>query len=163
VVNVQGDEPLIPPEIIRQVAGLLTDDPDVGIATLCEPLRDLAQVFDPNVVKVVSGIDGFALYFSRAAVPYARDAFAAADSRTGPVPEDAWRRHIGISGYRVAELRRFVSLPVGRLERLESLEQLRLVEQGMGIRVALAAVEVPGGVDTPADLDRVRRIVREAV
>lgn len=159
VVNVQGDEPLIPPEVIRQVAGLVRDDPDVGVATLCEPIVALADVFDPNVVKVVSGNDGFARYFSRAPVPYARDAFArqGAAELAGPVPEPGrWMRHIGIYGYRVAALRRFVSLPPGALEKLEALEQLRLVENGIGIRVAPAVAEVPGGVDTERDLGRVR-------
>jgi 3-deoxy-manno-octulosonate cytidylyltransferase (CMP-KDO synthetase) len=160
VVNVQGDEPLIPPPVIEQVASLLADDPDTGVATLCEPITDLAWLFDPNVVKVVSGADGFALYFSRAPVPYARDAFGAAaagGAPAGPVPQDhAWYRHIGIYGYRLAALRRFVSLPAGRLEQLEALEQLRLVEHGIGIRVAPAKAPVPGGVDTDADLQRVR-------
>jgi 3-deoxy-manno-octulosonate cytidylyltransferase (CMP-KDO synthetase) len=160
VVNVQGDEPLIPPSVVEQVARLLGDDPDTGVATLCEPIPDLAGVFDPNVVKVISGADGFALYFSRAPVPYARDLFvapAAGGVPAGPVPQDhVWYRHIGIYGYRLAALRQFVSLPVGRLEQLEALEQLRLVEHGIGIRVAPAVAPVPGGVDTDADLQRVR-------
>jgi len=160
VVNVQGDEPLIPPAVISQVAGLLLDDPDVGVATLCERIGDLGRVFDPNVVKVVGGHDGFARYFSRAPIPYARDAFPGARSGGpphGPVPEpDGWFRHIGIYAYRVAALRQFVSLPQGRLERLEALEQLRLVEYGIGIRLAVAAEPVPIGVDTPGDLARVQ-------
>ncbi len=168
VVNVQGDEPLIPPEVIRQVATLLLDDPDTGVATLCEPIADLAQVFDPNVVKVVAGDDGFACYFSRAPLPYARDAFAAALAEAGEqgalpagrVPEaDVWFRHIGIYGYRLAALRQFVALPMARLEQVEALEQLRLVAHGIGIRVAVAVAPVPGGVDTPADLERVRELL----
>lgn len=159
VVNVQGDEPLIPPAVIEQVASLLGSDPDTGVATLCEPISDLAEVFDPNVVKVITGPDGFARYFSRAPVPYARDAFAAlaGGSRSGHVPEDGiWYRHIGLYGFRVGALRQFVRLPVGRLERLEALEQLRLVEHGIGLRVAAAVAPVPGGVDTEVDLQRVR-------
>jgi 3-deoxy-manno-octulosonate cytidylyltransferase (CMP-KDO synthetase) len=159
VVNLQGDEPLVPPAVIEQVARLLADDPDTGVATLCEPISEMSQVFDPNVVKVVGSADGFAVYFSRAPIPYARDAFAAriGSEPSGPVPEEnIWHRHIGIYGYRLAALRQFVSLPVGTLERLESLEQLRLVEHGIGIRLALASTAVPGGVDTEADLQRVR-------
>ncbi len=166
VVNVQGDEPLIPPQVIGQVADLLLQDPDTGVATLCEPITDLAQVFDPNVVKVVRGEDGFARYFSRAPLPYAREVFPAATDQArrsggvaaGPVPEArAWFRHIGIYGYRLAALRQFVGLPVAALERIEALEQLRLVAHGIGIRVAEAAAAVPPGVDTESDLERVRR------
>jgi len=159
VINVQGDEPLIPPTVIRQVAGMLFEDPEVGVATLCDPILSLDEVFDPNVVKVVRNIDGFALYFSRAPIPYARDRFGGLDPGTGAgavAEPGSWYRHIGVYGYRVGTLRRFVDLPVGRLERLESLEQLRLLERGIGIRVAEAVAEVPGGVDTQADLARVR-------
>jgi 3-deoxy-manno-octulosonate cytidylyltransferase (CMP-KDO synthetase) len=161
VVNVQGDEPLVPPAAIRQVAGLLHGDPHTGVATLCEPIARADRLFDPNVVKVVIGADGFARYFSRAPIPWARDAFAAAGGRaTASVVElpaqGLWYRHIGLYGYRIAALRRFVDLPEGRLERLEALEQLRLVEHGIAIRVAVTEQAVPGGVDTPADLERVR-------
>lgn len=162
VVNVQGDEPLIPPQVIDQVANLLRDDTTVGVATLSEPLTDLARVFDPNVVKVVADHAGRALYFSRAPIPYARDAFPAALAATpsSVVPEPGgWHRHIGIYAYRVAVLRRFVGMPVGRLEALESLEQLRLLEAGIGIRVAAATAAVPAGVDTATDLQRVRELL----
>ena len=154
VVNVQGDEPLIPPAVIDQVAGLLQRSDDVGAATLSEPLRDMADVHDENIVKVVITRNGRALYFSRAPIPYARDGFPdfpAASSGT-------WHRHIGIYAYRVAALRRFVALPIARLESLESLEQLRFLENDMGIAVEEAFAAVPGGVDTPADLKRVRRV-----
>lgn len=160
VVNVQGDEPLIPPAVIDQVAGLL-QDPGARVATLGEPIDDLSRIFDPNVVKVVVGADGCAIYFSRAPIPYARDAFAAG-ARRGPPPDaTGWLRHIGIYGYRLEALRRFVSLPPGRLERLEALEQLRLLENGIAIRLAVATAPVPGGVDTPADLQRVRAVLAE--
>lgn len=159
VVNVQGDEPLIPPAVIAQVAGLLSANPDVGVATLCEPITSREQVFDPNVVKVVRGADGFALYFSRAPIPYARDAFADG-AVSGPLPEPGrWYRHIGIYAYRLGALRQFVGMPPGGLELSESLEQLRLLEAGMGILLGNAVEPVPGGVDTPADLERVRRKV----
>ncbi|MEZ5560743.1 MAG: 3-deoxy-manno-octulosonate cytidylyltransferase [Pseudomonadales bacterium] len=163
VINVQGDEPLIPPEVIAQVADELARAPDVGVATLCEPIADLAQVFDPNVVKVVREHGGLALYFSRAPIPYHRDHFATLDPHpAGPLPATAgWFRHIGIYGYRVATLRRFVSLPPSPLELAESLEQLRLLANGIRIQVAQALAEVPGGVDTPADLERVRRLVAD--
>lgn len=160
VVNVQGDEPLVPPAVIVQVAELLLGDPGTGVATLCEPIGDAARLFDPNVVKVVIGGDGFALYFSRAPIPWARDAFGAADARSGALPASGtWYRHIGLYGYRVGTLRRFVALPEGRLERLEALEQLRLIENGIGIRVAVTREQVPGGVDTAADLERVREVL----
>jgi len=154
VVNVQGDEPLIPPAVIRQVAACLAAEPGYAAATLCEHVSDAAQVFNPNVVKVVCGQDDGALYFSRAPVPFARDAFAGTTSALPP--GGFWRRHIGIYAYRVGSLRRFVATPPGILERLESLEQLRLLENGMRIRVEVACETVPGGVDTPADLQRVR-------
>ena len=158
VVNVQGDEPLIPPAIIAQVADLLLDDPALGVATLCEPITDVALVFDPNAVKVVFGRDGLARYFSRAPIPYARDAFSGTGATQLPVG-GRWFRHIGIYGYRLRSLRQFVALPLGDLEQLESLEQLRLVEHGVAIRVAQAQALVPGGVDTAADLERVRQVL----
>ncbi|HEX7036999.1 MAG TPA: 3-deoxy-manno-octulosonate cytidylyltransferase [Pseudomonadales bacterium] len=160
VVNVQGDEPLVPPAAIVQVAELLLGDPGTGVATLCEPIADAERLFDPNVVKVVIGGDGFARYFSRAPIPWARDAFGAAAARSGTLPADGvWYRHIGLYAYRVAALRRFVALPSGRLERLEALEQLRLLEHGIDIRVAVTRQPVPGGVDTAADLERVREAI----
>ena len=155
VVNVQGDEPLIPPAVIDQVAALLEADPSREVATLSEPLETLEDVFDENVVKVVVSRGGRALYFSRAPVPYARGRFGAG---RGPLPPEwgRWRRHVGIYAYRVRALRRFVALPRGAFEATESLEQLRFLENDIDIRVAEAVAPVPGGVDTPADLERVR-------
>ena len=177
VVNVQGDEPLVPPAVIDQVAALLREaSPQPGplaserrarglplarkspcsVATLCEPIACPGDVFDPNIVKVVVDAQGRALYFSRAPVPWSRAAF----SEEVPVKLAAgWQRHIGIYAYRVDALREFVSWPVGHLERVEALEQLRLLERGRGIAVAEAVAPVPGGVDTPADAERVRRIL----
>jgi 3-deoxy-manno-octulosonate cytidylyltransferase (CMP-KDO synthetase) len=147
VVNVQGDEPFIPPAVIAQVAELLIGNPDVGVATLCEPITSREQVFDPNVVKVVRGSDDFARYFSRAPIPYARDAFADG-AVVGALPESGrWYRHIGIYGYRLGALRQFVGIPPGALE------------SGIGILLADAVAPVPGGVDTEADLERARRSV----
>ena len=155
VVNVQGDEPLIPAAAIDQVAALVDDE--CGVATLSEPIDRGGDVFDPNVVKVVADRRGRALYFSRAPIPWCRDAFAeGAPPRIGP----EWRRHIGIYAYRVGILRTFVSLPPSRLEELEALEQLRLLDHGLAVAVAQAEVPVPGGVDTPADADRVRSLIR---
>ncbi len=158
VINVQGDEPLIPPPVIRQVARLLIDHPGVLIATLCESIIETALVFDPNVVKVVRDAANRALYFSRAPIPWRREDFAAADLRTA-LPGATWWRHIGIYGYRVAGLARFCELPAGKLERIESLEQLRLIENGVDIIVGESIEAVPGGVDTPGDLERVRGLL----
>lgn len=153
VVNVQGDEPLIPPVVINQVADLLSSS-TAGVATLCEPIIDRAQVFDPNVVKVVRSEGGRALYFSRAPIPWNRDDFES--MRGGELPRSAWWRHIGIYGYRVSALTRFCQLRPAPTETIESLEQLRLLHNDIDIIVAPAAAEVPGGIDTPADLARVR-------
>ena len=154
VVNVQGDEPLIPPAVIDQVARLLNQSTGVGVATLSEPLHDSRDVLDENIVKVVVAANGCALYFSRAPIPYVRGGIPASVSGGKP----GWKRHIGIYAYRAAALRRFVALPVGELERTESLEQLRFLENGMPIVVGEALSPVPGGVDTPADLERVRQV-----
>lgn len=157
VVNVQGDEPLVPPAVIRQVAALLAATAGAAAATLCEPIERREELFDPNLVKVVTRADGLALYFSRAPIPWARDHFSDAGAS---LPKGfRWWRHIGIYGYRVATLARFVALPPGDLERIESLEQLRLLQAGLDLVVAPACAEVPGGVDTPADLERVRRLL----
>ncbi|MBQ0719940.1 MAG: 3-deoxy-manno-octulosonate cytidylyltransferase [Gammaproteobacteria bacterium] len=166
VVNVQGDEPLIPPQVIDQVAANLAANSHAGVATLSEPITD-AQVFvNPNAVKVVSGHDGTALYFSRAPIPWPRDHFA--DSQA-TLPDGAagagvnsFQRHIGIYAYRVALLHRFVSWPVAPLEALESLEQLRFMWQGIKVHVAPALVDVPGGVDTEEDLEAVIRHLQRA-
>ena len=152
VVNVQGDEPLIPPPVIDQVAALLETPSACPVATLCEPISRPADVFDPNIVKVVADHAGRALYFSRAPLPWSRQAFADGQpERLGA----HWRRHIGIYAYRVSALEAFVAWPSSTLEEVEVLEQLRLLEHGIGIAVAEAVAPVPGGVDTPADVQRV--------
>lgn len=163
VVNVQGDEPLIPVSVIEQVARRLQQAPELACATLCESLTNSDLVFNPNVVKVVRDADHRAMYFSRAPIPWRRRDFGdrlsvrpGARSVDLPLQADIWLRHIGVYAYRVAALRRFVSLPAGTLETLESLEQLRMLEAGMPIRVDEAEEPVPGGVDTPEDLARVR-------
>lgn len=157
VVNVQGDEPLIPPAIIDQVAANLAASPQAGIATLAEPIHDAAQLFNPNVVKVVSDASGLALTFSRAPLPWARDAFAAGcDSLPAGVP---FRRHIGIYAYRAGFLHDFVAWGPCWLEDAECLEQLRALWHGVRIHVADALETPPAGVDTAEDLQRVRQLL----
>ena len=157
VVNVQGDEPLIPPAIIDQVAANLAAHPEAGIATLAEPIRDVQTLFNPNVVKVAADLDGLALTFSRAPLPWARDAFAASrDQLPAGVP---YRRHIGIYAYRAGFLHDFVAWGPCWLENTECLEQLRALWHGVRIHVADAQEAPPAGVDTPEDLERVRRLL----
>jgi len=157
VVNVQGDEPLIPPALIRQVATLLDSDPQAAMATLATPVESLAEFLDPNAVKVVADGRGRALYFSRAPVPWNRDG-AAAGLATQRVFAGA-RRHVGIYAYRVGALRRLASIAPTPLETAEKLEQLRALENDLTIRVA-DAVERPGpDVNTAEDLERVTRLL----
>ncbi len=151
VVNVQGDEPLLPPALIGATAGLLEARPDAGIATLAVPLAE-HELFDPNAVKVVCDAAGTALYFSRATIPWARDAFAAG-SRALPAGI-AYRRHVGLYAYRVATLRRYPQLAASPLEQAEALEQLRALWHGIPIAVLELPEAPPAGVDTEADLAR---------
>lgn len=154
VINVQGDEPLMPPAVVEQLATALQDDPQLGMATLAEPIVSNGDLEDPNIVKVVCDLESRALYFSRAPIPYFRDRKAPVLSEQ-EIRELAPRRHIGIYGFRVAALARFVTLTDSRLERLEMLEQLRWLEAGEDLLVLDSCDAVPGGVDTPADLERV--------
>lgn len=149
VVNVQGDEPLIPPAIIDQVAQLLAAHPRADIGTLAVRIDTLAELMDPNVVKVACDASGRALYFSRAQIPFNRDAPAT-------VPA-ASLRHVGIYAYRVGALRKLAGLAPARLEQIEKLEQLRALENGMEIRVALAVERPLADVNTSADLERAER------
>jgi 3-deoxy-manno-octulosonate cytidylyltransferase (CMP-KDO synthetase) len=151
VVNVQGDEPFIPPGNISQVAENLAANPNMDMATLCEPLEP-ELLHDASAVKVVRAADGRALYFSRATIPWYRDAFAADSTRVPP--DSLLRRHVGIYAYRVEFLARFVQLPPCELENTEALEQLRAIYHGAAIHVEDAR-EPPGpGIDTPEDLAR---------
>lgn len=156
VLNVQGDEPQIPAAVLDQLAGVLNREPSVASATLCEPVETFEALLDPNLVKVVRAADQRALYFSRAPIPYGRGLF---EQASGVLPgQGQWWRHIGVYGYRCWALRQFVELPVGKLEALERLEQLRLLENGLEMRVLQACEPVPGGIDTPEDLVRVRAL-----
>jgi 3-deoxy-manno-octulosonate cytidylyltransferase (CMP-KDO synthetase) len=157
VVNVQGDEPLIPPQVIDQVAANLERHAQAGIATLCEEITAISELSSPNVVKVVSNASGMALYFSRAPVPYPRDAFMQAPTEM-PV-SGRWYRHIGIYAYRTGFLHQYVTWPPAPQEQLECLEQLRALHHGIGIHVDEACRQVPAGVDTAEDLETVRRVL----
>lgn len=152
VVNVQGDEPFIPPAIIAQVATNLAGQSQARMATLAVAIQDIADVANPNIVKVVCDKQGYALYFSRAMVPFDRDhAFTTQCARH-------YQRHIGIYAYRAGFILDYVSWPASTLEQIECLEQLRVLWQGERIHVALAAEVPPVGVDTPADLEHARQV-----
>jgi 3-deoxy-manno-octulosonate cytidylyltransferase (CMP-KDO synthetase) len=152
VVNLQGDEPLMPPEVIRQVAQALESAPHAGISTALSPVHSLSEFLDPNCVKALRAQDGRALYFSRAPVPWPRD--STQDERPAAYA-GAWR-HIGIYAYRVRSLLQFAAWPPSALEMTEKLEQLRALERGMQIQTVVLQQTPPGGVDTPQDLARVR-------
>jgi 3-deoxy-manno-octulosonate cytidylyltransferase (CMP-KDO synthetase) len=144
VVNVQGDEPLISPQLISRVAGSLGE---ASVSTACHAITGEASLADPNVVKVVLDAAGCALYFSRAQIPYPRS------------PGGRWYRHAGIYGYRVGFLKRYAALPRSPLEETESLEQLRVLWHGYRIAVAVSETDIAPGVDTPQDLEAVRRML----
>jgi 3-deoxy-manno-octulosonate cytidylyltransferase (CMP-KDO synthetase) len=158
VVNVQGDEPLMPPALIDQVARLLMDHTAAGVATLSAPISAIEDFLNPNVVKVVADTQGKALYFSRAPIPWDRD--GAPGELTSQSRCTGASRHIGVYGYRVGALRRLAALPPAPLEICEKLEQLRALAHGIEIRVASACV-VPGpDVNTPEDVDRAAALLR---
>jgi 3-deoxy-manno-octulosonate cytidylyltransferase (CMP-KDO synthetase) len=144
VVNVQGDEPLIAPALIAQVAGSLGE---ASVSTACHAIHDEASLGNPNVVKVVLDARGYALYFSRAQIPYPREAGG------------RWYRHAGIYGYRAGFLKEYARLPACPLEKTEALEQLRVLWHGHRIAVAVSEAEIPPGVDTPRDLEAVRKML----
>lgn len=155
VVNVQGDEPLIDPRLVAKVSVALAGDPLAAVATASHPISDACEFFNPNVVKVVCSNDGAALYFSRAPIPYARDAFAI--SLDALPAQLSAQRHIGLYGYRAGFLSTYTSLAPSSLEQFEALEQLRVLAHGFRIRVVVAEVAPETGVDTFEDLERVRR------
>ncbi|MDX1604867.1 MAG: 3-deoxy-manno-octulosonate cytidylyltransferase [Candidatus Competibacterales bacterium] len=160
VVNLQGAEPLLPPQLLQQAAATLQAHPQAGIATLCTPIRDPDELFDPHLVKVVCDGTGRALYFSRAPLPWHREAFAA--GRPAVLPPGVWWRHIGVYAYRAVTLRAFPALPPGPLEPVEALEQLRALHNGVPVQVSAIEQAPPAGVDTEADLARVEALLRQA-
>jgi len=148
VVNVQGDEPVIPPRLVHDVARRLAERPDAAMSTACHPIHDAAAAASPNVVKVVLDAKGDALYFSRARIPFPRE------------PGATVYRHAGIYAYSVGFLKAFAALPVAPLEQAEALEQLRALWHGHRIALVVSAEEIPPGVDTPQDLEAVLRMLR---
>lgn len=159
VVNLQGDEPLMPVENLEQVARELSENSAASVSTLAEPITDVEAFHDPSVVKVVASAAGNALYFSRAPIPYPRDIGDAA--LEAKILELGLMRHVGLYAYRCGFLRAFVTWEQAPMERVEALEQLRALHHGAQIRVAEATQPVPAGVDTQKDLDHVRRLLSE--
>ena len=159
VVNVQADEPLLPPAVMREVAQLLSTRADCEIATAAHPIVDAGEFFSPDVVKVVVDAGARALLFSRAPIPWSRDALAVTRAVL-PAGLPAWR-HVGLYAYRAAFLSRFPTLPRPAIEEHEKLEQLRALSQGIGIAVLQLVSALPPGVDTPDDLQRVRAMLRD--
>ena len=155
VVNVQGDEPRLAPRVVRDVAQALESHRDAAIATLCHAIDSNHDLFDPNVVKVVMDRAGYAMYFSRATIPYARDWFRSQQTIAPGLPA---YRHIGLYAYRCAFLRAYASLDPAPIEQFEALEQLRALWHGYRIAVDVTAHAPEAGVDTPADLERVRAL-----
>ena len=147
VVNVQGDEPLIDPGLIQEVAAALEDKRAASVSTAAHPIHDQALLANPNVVKVVLDAAGYALYFSRSQIPYPREAGG------------LWYRHAGIYAYRKEFLQKFSSMQPSPLEQTEALEQLRAMWHGHRIAVAVSQAAIPPGVDTPQDLEAVRRMM----
>jgi 3-deoxy-manno-octulosonate cytidylyltransferase (CMP-KDO synthetase) len=148
VVNVQGDEPLIAPRLIAQVAAALQRRKDASVSTACHEIHDAASLANPNVVKVAMDSGGYALYFSRSQIPFPRS------------PAGSWYRHAGIYAYRAGFLADFSRMKESPLEKTEALEQLRVLWHGYRIAVAISETEIPPGVDTPQDLEAVRRMLK---
>jgi 3-deoxy-manno-octulosonate cytidylyltransferase (CMP-KDO synthetase) len=160
VVNLQGDEPLVPPALLDELATALATS-DAGIATAATPIRDAHELFSPSAVKVVLDDRGFALYFSRAPIPWVRDSFS--ERGLHELPQGApFLRHLGLYAYRAATLRRLSEAPPAAIERAEALEQLRALALGMRIHVRIIDEAPPPGVDTEEDLERVRRAMRSS-
>ena len=150
IVNVQGDEPLLPAQLVQQVTQLLVKQPRCSMSTLCEPIHQLDEFQRDSIVKVVMSNRNEALYFSRATIPYDRDGA----KQSQPTLHDQAFRHLGLYAYRVKLLQEYVTWEQGNLEKLESLEQLRVLENGHRIAIAVAEANLPPGVDTQTDLDR---------
>ncbi|MDH5599858.1 MAG: 3-deoxy-manno-octulosonate cytidylyltransferase [Gammaproteobacteria bacterium] len=153
LINLQGDEPMMPAVCLNQVGQALEQDAHLKMATLCTPLTDIDELFDPHAVKVVRDINDFALYFSRAAIPWSRDGFNEAP-RELPGNQE-YQRHIGLYGYRAGFIRQYLEWQSSDIEKTESLEQLRVLYYGEKIKVITAEVPPGPGVDTEEDLSRV--------
>lgn len=161
VVNLQGDEPLMPPELVRGAAKLLSEDVQADIATLCHPLHTREEWLNPNFVKVVTDALGRALYFSRAPIPWKRPSAGSGLGSAEPdFPQGLAFRHIGLYAYRVSALARFAKLAPHPLENCEALEQLRALAAGMKIKVGVIAAPPPRGVDTEEDLQAVSELLQ---
>lgn len=154
IVNVQGDEPLLPAQLVQQVTQLLVDQPESSMSTLCESIHQLEEFQRDSIVKVVMSKHNQALYFSRATIPYDRDGAKQAEQKL----HDQAYRHLGLYAYRVKLLQEYVTWEMGVLEKLESLEQLRVLENGHRIAISVAEVSLPPGVDTQQDLDRLNQL-----
>ncbi|MDB5988533.1 MAG: kdsB [Nevskia sp.] len=157
VVNLQGDEPLMPPALVRRAAELLAQDASADIATLAHPLHERADWLNPNFVKVVMDAQDYALYFSRAPIPWKRDG----SSRESPLPSGLAFRHIGLYAYRIGALRRMAQLPAAALEQCEALEQLRALSHGLRIKLAITHEPPPRGVDTEDDFAAVAALLAQ--
>ncbi|MDP1574371.1 MAG: 3-deoxy-manno-octulosonate cytidylyltransferase [Coxiellaceae bacterium] len=160
IVGLQADEPLIPPQLIRTLADNLIDHHPIKMATLATPLKNAAELFNPNVVKVQLNYRNVAMTFSRAPIPWDRDQFSKTKNPTEVKLANAYYRHIGLYAYRAGFLETYVALPTNLNETLESLEQLRVLFNGYKIHVGVTNVDIPPGVDTQEDLDRVREFLR---
>ena len=161
IVNVQGDEPLIPPTIISQVASNLKNNNEASVATLSAPITEFDDVFNVNAVKVVCDKNDLALYFSRATIPWNRDDFSVENQNTKKVDKNNLQRHIGIYAYRVSFLKQYTQLDVSPLESIEKLEQLRVLWHGFKIHVQPALEVPPAGIDTVDDLQRVINYLKD--
>ena len=159
LINLQGDEPMMPPVCLNQVGHALEEDTNVKMATLCTPLTNIEELFDPHAVKVVRDINNFALYFTRAAVPWSRDCFNETP-REMPLNQD-YQRHIGLYGYRAGFIKQYLEWESSNLEKTESLEQLRVLYYGERIKVITAEIAPGPGVDTLEDLNRVCELLDE--
>lgn len=158
IVNLQGDEPLMPSSLIQQVAEDLQQHTDANVATLCAPFHNDEDVHNPNIVKVIRDRDGYAMYFSRASIPWERDAFAKNNRK--PSGHFLHYRHIGLYAYRASFLKTYVEWPACDMETMESLEQLRVLWHGEKIHVSEAMTIPPPGVDTEEELERVKRLIK---
>ncbi len=157
IVNVQGDEPMLPPQLIHQVAEGLQSQPNIPMATLCESIEDIETVFDPHAVKVSRNVNQLAINFSRAPLPWSRDTFC---DEIKTLPENwYYKRHIGLYAYRAGFVKQYVAWPECALEQVEKLEQLRVLWHGESILVLDALCDAGVGVDTPEDLETVRTLL----